>query len=112
MSSDPVRMLELTLGVLRRERATAPRALAADFRRGARAWRAWYGERIVSRLRRDWREGRRGKAQARAVVALARHAPGLLIAHVLRKLAGIARTALAAAARRVTAGRHQERAAR
>lgn len=95
MSRDPLLMLRMTLEVLRRERHAAPPQLAPEIRRGARAWRAWYGERIVQHLRRDWRAGRRGTRQGRELMALLRHAPALVWHHALRKSRSMAREVVA-----------------
>jgi len=93
MSRDPVMMLGLTLQVLRNERRAAP-AYAADIRKGARAWRRWYGERMLRQLRIDIRARRFGRAQGRLLLALIRYAPGLLLTHAGRALVSRARVLL------------------
>jgi glycosyltransferase involved in cell wall biosynthesis len=85
MSHDPVVMLTATLRVLREERPHLPKGAWRDYRAGLRAWREFYGEQIVERLRREWRMGIRGSWQQGAVVALARECPRVLATHVSRK---------------------------
>jgi len=85
MSHDPVLMLRATLQVLRRERSEAPASLRGCIELGRKSWCEWYGEQIVSRLRADWRAGRRGRAQIRGAVTLARHCPRVALRHVARK---------------------------
>jgi glycosyltransferase involved in cell wall biosynthesis len=85
MSRDPVLMLRLTLEVLRRERAEAPH-MRRDIARGVRAWRRWYCDHMVERLRLDWRARRFGVAQLRYLVALAWHRPRMVIREPLRRL--------------------------
>jgi glycosyltransferase involved in cell wall biosynthesis len=96
MSSDPASMLRATLTVLSRERREAPASMRRSFSRGRRNWCAWYGEQIVERLRADWRAGRRGPAEVRAILTLVRHCPTLFARHVARKTGRI----LGAASRR------------
>jgi glycosyltransferase involved in cell wall biosynthesis len=85
MSQDIVLMLRSTLAVLRRERAHVPRPLRGALLRGESAWREWYGDQIIERLRTDWRSGRRGSSQIRALATLVRHCPGLLLRHAVRR---------------------------
>jgi glycosyltransferase involved in cell wall biosynthesis len=90
MSRDPALMLRATIGVLRRELREAPAWAHAAIRAGLDAWRQWYGEQIIDRLRRDWRAGRVGAPQARAALTLLRHCPAM----VLRRAPGPARRAI------------------
>jgi glycosyltransferase involved in cell wall biosynthesis len=85
MSRDPALMLRATLAVLRRESRDAPASLRSSVRRGRKAWCEWYGEQIVDRLRADWRAGRRGGNQVRAVATLLRHSPPVALRHLARK---------------------------
>jgi glycosyltransferase involved in cell wall biosynthesis len=96
MSSDPASMLRATLAVLRREQREAPASLRRSFSRGRRSWCAWYGEQIVERFRADWRAGRRGPAEMRAILTLVRYCPTLIVRHAARKTGRI----LGAASRR------------
>jgi glycosyltransferase involved in cell wall biosynthesis len=91
MSRDPLLMLEATLTVLDRERAHLPPEYAADFQRGLRNWREYYGEQIVDRLRRESRAGTNRNWRVRAVLALIRHCPQVLFTHAARKLTRVAR---------------------
>jgi glycosyltransferase involved in cell wall biosynthesis len=85
MSRDPALMLGATLAVLRRELREAPASLRKRVRRGRRSWCAWYGERIVNQLRADWRAGRRGRAQLRTALILARQCPRTVLHHTTHK---------------------------
>ena len=85
MSHDPLVMLTATLSALRRERSHLPKGAWHDYRAGLRAWREFYGEQIVERLRREWRTGIRGDWQKRALVTLARECPRVLATHASRK---------------------------
>lgn len=91
MSRDPVLMLRATLAVLCRERQLVPPGYREDFEAGLRSWRAYYGEQIVERLRRDWRAGILGPWQRAAVWVLLRHCPRVVATHLLRKLSRIIR---------------------
>ena len=91
MSRDPVLMLDATLRALRRERPHVPAEYTIDYRIGLRRWRRFYGEQIVEQLRRDWRDGRFGPWQRRAVWTLVHSAPAVLSTHALRKLSRAAR---------------------
>jgi len=91
MSSDPVVMLIATLGALRRERPHLPKGARQHYRAGLRAWREFYGEQIIERLRREWRMGIRGSWQKGAVVALARECPWVLATHLSRKATRVIR---------------------
>ena len=91
MSRDPVVMLTATLGALRRERPHIPKGAWRDYRAGLRAWREFYGEQIVERLRRDWRMGTRGSWQKNAIVTLARQCPRVLARHLSRKASRLIR---------------------
>ena len=86
MSGDPVLMLRTTLEVLRRERAHVPSNLNGAFAHGQRVWRTFYGEQIIERLRRDWRQGRRDRWQIQGVYTLIRHCPLPLLTNLLRKI--------------------------
>ena len=86
MSGDPVLMLRTTLEVLRRERAHVPSNLTGAFAHGQRVWRTFYGEQIIERLRRDWRQGRPDRWQVQAVYTLIRHCPRPLVTNLLRKI--------------------------
>jgi glycosyltransferase involved in cell wall biosynthesis len=108
MSRDPVMMLALTLEVLRRERG-AGRASRAEIRNAERAWQAWYGARIVQRLRADWRQRRLGVAQARGAAALLRHTPFLLATEAARTLRHRASRIGRAVRRRLRGGAAEER---
>jgi glycosyltransferase involved in cell wall biosynthesis len=91
MSSDPVLMLRSVLQVLDRERVLIRPNHVAAFRTGHRAWRAFYGEQIIERLRRDWRERRLDRRQLDAVYMLVRHSQAVMWANVKRKLTRIVR---------------------
>jgi glycosyltransferase involved in cell wall biosynthesis len=90
MSRDPALMLRATIGALRREQRDAPAWARTAIHGGLDAWRQWYGDQIVETLRDDWRAGRLGARQARAVLTLLHHCPRLL----LRRTAGRSRRAL------------------
>ena len=85
MSREPALMLRSTLAVLRREGREARASIRKRIRRGRRSWCAWYGEQIVDRLRADWRAGRRGRAQMRAALTLARCCPRTVLHHTTHK---------------------------
>lgn len=85
MSCDPALMLRATLAVLRRESREAPPPLRRRISRGRHHWCEWYGDQIVERLRADWRGGRRGRAQARAVATLLGRCPRVALRHAARK---------------------------
>jgi hypothetical protein len=85
MSGDPALMLRATLTVLRREMQNAPVATRRRIRDGRKTWCEWYGEQIVHRLRTDWRAGRRGAEQLRAVATLLRHCHRVAFRHAWRK---------------------------
>ena len=85
MSADPVLMLEATLEVLRRERPHVPPGYREAFSAGERAWRQYYGEQIVHRIRREWRLGRRHRALAAATFALVRWSARVFGLHARRK---------------------------
>jgi glycosyltransferase involved in cell wall biosynthesis len=87
MSRDPALMLRATIGVLRQEQREAPAAAQPAIRDGLDAWRQWYGDQIIERLRADWRAGHLGPRQARAALTLLHHCPAL----VLRRAAGKSR---------------------
>jgi glycosyltransferase involved in cell wall biosynthesis len=87
MSSRADRMLIATLRAHARERARA----ATPFLRkrwiaGREHWRQWYGNRLVDQIRAEWRARRFG-ALAKDVWVLGRYAPGVLVAHAMKKLA-------------------------
>jgi hypothetical protein len=86
MSVDLVLMLRATLEVLRRERPQLPPNLIGAFAHGQRVWRTFYGEEIIDRLRRDWRQGHRTRWQLHAAYALVRHCPRALCTNILRKV--------------------------
>ena len=86
MSVDPVLMLRTTLEVLRRERAHVPPELMGAFEHGQRIWRTFYGEEIIARLRRDWRQGRLDRWHLHAVYTLFRHCPQPLWVNTVRKV--------------------------
>src|SRR5215203_2935779 len=91
-SSDlPVLMLRSVLEVLDRERVSIRPKHAAAFSAGRRAWRAFYGEQIIERLRRDWRERRADRWQLSAVYMLVRHSQAVLWANLKRKLTRVIR---------------------
>jgi glycosyltransferase involved in cell wall biosynthesis len=85
MSRDSVLMLLSTLRVLKAERHKVPPSHRSAFREGQRAWRRFYGDRIVNQLRVDWRESRRGWAQMNAAWVLVRRCPDLVCRHLYRK---------------------------
>lgn len=91
MSADPVLMLRATLEVLDRERAHVPANLLGAFAHGQRVWRTFYGEEIIERFRRDWRQGRRDRWHLQAAYTLIRHCPGPLAANLLRKISRMLR---------------------
>jgi len=91
MSSDPVLMLRSVLEVLDRERVSIRPEHAAAFSTGRLAWRAFYGEQIIERLRRDWRERRVDRWQLGAVYMLVRHAQAVMWANLKRKLTRVIR---------------------
>jgi hypothetical protein len=84
MSRDPVLMLNATLEVLRRERRHASRP-ARDFVAAERSWRTYYGEHIIERLRRDWRDSVFSAWQRAAIWTLLTKCPRTLAVHTLRK---------------------------
>ena len=86
MSVDPLLMLRTTLEVLRRERAHVPPELMGAFEHGQRIWRTFYGEEIIARLRRDWRQGRLERWHLHAVYTLFRHCPQPLWVNTVRKV--------------------------
>jgi glycosyltransferase involved in cell wall biosynthesis len=85
MSRDPALMLRATMEVLKRESREAPSWAQTEIRRGRKSWSAWYGEQIVRRLRRDWRERRWGADQVRAALTVLRNCPSLALRHGARK---------------------------
>ena len=87
MSVDPVLMLRETLEVLRRERGLVPPELIGALNEGRRNWRKFYGEEIITRLRRDWRARRLGRWHLAAIYMLLRHCPRSLWTNGTRKLA-------------------------
>ena len=91
MSSDPVLMLRSVLKVLDRERVSIRPKHAAAFSTGVRSWRAFYGEQIIERLRRDWRERRVNRWQLGAVYMLVRHSQAVMWANLKRKLTRVIR---------------------
>lgn len=91
MSSDPVLMLRSVLEVLDRERVSVLPKHAAAFRTGRRSWQAFYGEQIIERLRRDWRERRVNRWQLGAVYMLVRHSQAVMWANLKRKLTRVIR---------------------
>lgn len=91
MSRDPVLMLRATLDVLRRERGHVPARYVKDYRTGLRSWRAFYGEQIVERLRRERRAGAATRWQKEAIWTLVTECPRVLATHASRKLSRLAR---------------------
>jgi glycosyltransferase involved in cell wall biosynthesis len=91
MSADPVLMLRSVLEVLDRERASIRPKHAAAFSAGRRAWRAFYGEQIIERLRRDWHERRLDRWQLGALYMLVRHSQPVMWANLKRKLTRVIR---------------------
>jgi hypothetical protein len=90
MSRDPVRMLDATLAVLRREEARVPPQYRARLRRGRLSWCTFYGEQIIQQLRLDSRRRRFGPSQLRAMTLLLRECRGLMFTHLTRKLRRLA----------------------
>jgi hypothetical protein len=86
MSRDPVRMLRATLEVLHRERRHLQPQHLADYEHGLRAWRSFYGEQIVERLRSELRAHRIGRRQLAALALLAWQCPQVMQRHGARKL--------------------------
>ena len=86
MSRDPALMLRTTLAVLESERPYVPLRLAPAWAAGRRAWRRFYGERMVQDLRRDWRGDPRPSLMVRRGLALARHYPRGAARHAARAL--------------------------
>jgi alpha-1,6-rhamnosyltransferase len=91
MSADPARMLRATLSVLRRERQHVPPGHATLYTRGVRAWRIYYGEAIIHRLRADLRARHFGRQQIDLLGLLLRECRSLLLKHVTRKAGRVAR---------------------
>jgi glycosyltransferase involved in cell wall biosynthesis len=91
MSGDPVLMLRATLEVLERERVHVPSNLMGAFAHGQRVWRKFYGEEIIERLRRDWRQGRCDRSHLQAVYVLIRQCPRPLVANLVRKVTRVLR---------------------
>jgi glycosyltransferase involved in cell wall biosynthesis len=85
MSRDPALMLRATLEVLRRERREAPAWALGGIRDGLDAWRQWYGEQIIERLRSDWGAGQVGVPQLRAALTLLHHCPALVVRRAIGK---------------------------
>jgi glycosyltransferase involved in cell wall biosynthesis len=85
MSRDPALMLRATVEVLRRERREAPASARSAIRDGLEAWRQWYGEQIIERLRGDCRGGRVGVRQLRAAVTLIHLCPVLVMRRAAEK---------------------------
>lgn len=82
ISADFVKMLRTSLMVLQSQRQYVrddPERRAA-YRHGLRAWRAYYGRRIVAQARADFRQPRGRLTALRALLAVARYAPGELLA--------------------------------
>ena len=89
MSRDPALMLRLTLQVLRRERREAAPSWGGEIERGEDAWRSWYGEQIVERLRQDLRARRVRRGQLGSAWTLLRYCPGVAARHARRKVAAV-----------------------
>ena len=85
MSRDPALMLRATLGVLRREARDGPVWARQAICSGQDAWREWYGEQIIERLRSDWRDRRAGWRQALAALTLIQHCPRLVVRRAVSK---------------------------
>ena len=82
ISADFVKMLRTSLTVLRSQRKFVrdDPARRAAYKHGLRAWRAYYGRRIVVQARANFQQ-RRGRLTAlRALLAMVRYAPGELLA--------------------------------
>jgi glycosyltransferase involved in cell wall biosynthesis len=85
MSRDPALMLRATMKVLQRERRNAPVRARGAIRDGLDAWRQWYGEQLIERLRSDWRGGRVGVRQLRAAITLIHLCPALVMRRAAAK---------------------------
>jgi glycosyltransferase involved in cell wall biosynthesis len=90
MSRDPIRMLQATLAVLRREEPRVPAQYREHFKRGRLDWCTFYGEQIIQQLRMDSRRRRLGSADVRAVALLLKECRGLVFTHLTRKLRRLA----------------------
>jgi glycosyltransferase involved in cell wall biosynthesis len=91
MSTDPVLMLRSVLEVLDRQRVSLQPRHAAAFKSGRQAWREFYGEQIVEKLRHDWHERRADRWQLGAVFMLFRHSQAVMWANLKRKLTRVIR---------------------
>ena len=91
MSRDAPRMLRSTLAVLKRERPHVPPVYAAAYQEGLKAWQLYFGDQIASQLQAAVRHRSWSLRDARALGTFAMHAPGVLFAHVRRKVARLAR---------------------
>ena len=91
MSRDSSRMLRSTLAVLKRERPHVPPVYSSAYQEGLKAWQLYFGDQIASQLQTAVRDRRWLLRDARALVTLATHAPAVLLVHVRRKLARLAR---------------------
>ena len=79
MSTDSTRMLRATMRVLQREAAHLPPGYEASYRRGRAHWAQWYGMQIIEWIREDLRAHGMRTAHIRALAALIRYCPGLLV---------------------------------
>jgi hypothetical protein len=91
MSRDPALMLRSVMAVLRRERPAVPVQCRSAFKTGRRTWKRYYGDQIIERFRREWREGGWTPWQIQACWTLLRHCPGVAVKHLMRKTSRVVR---------------------
>jgi ABC-type polysaccharide/polyol phosphate transport system ATPase subunit len=91
MSQDPVLMLRQTLTVLDHESPFVPPSHTAALEEGQRRWRAFYGTRLVERLRLEWRGRRRLSVLTRGGALLLRECPHDTCTHLWRKVSRLVR---------------------